>query len=230
MKKLLLLGLLAFFGSEALAQSFRFGAKGGFNYADVNGKKLNDKAHDSKLGWHAGVMVNIQYPGNDWFSLQPELQYTRKGYEQLGTAFNITNSQGNVLYTEKHNALVRFNYLELPFMFNFRTGILVFEAGPTLSYLVGADSDAFITQTLPDGTETSIELPDPGNERDKLSKFDYGAAAGLRLETENGAALGLRFSQNFRKVYDHNDPAIVNPYTNARNQVFQLYISYLIPE
>ena len=232
MKKLLLLALLAFSGTEVMAQSFRFGAKGGFNYSDITAKDLDEKLHESKLSWHAGVMVNMQYPGNDWFSVQPELLFTRKGYERTDQAFNVTDSQGNILYTQKQNALVRFNYLELPFMFNFRTGILVFEAGPQIAYLVGSGSDVFITQTFPDGTETSTEIPSSGNSREGLQKFDFGVASGLRLETSNGAALGIRYSRNFRKIYNGSaiDLGIVDPYANARNQVFQLYVSCLIPE
>jgi len=232
MKKLLLPALLAFFTTVASAQSFRFGAKGGFNYSDINGKNL-DKSHREKLGWHAGLMVNIQYPGNDWFSVQPELIYTRKGYENFSDKTEVKDQSNNLLYTEQQAGLIGLNYLELPVMFNFRTGILVFEAGPQVSYLVGFKNDAVTNQMSADGSETNTPSQFRRYSEDRLNKFDYGFATGLRLEAENGAALGVRYSQGFRKIAK-NDKEILLPtepfIPNAKNQVFQLYVSYLIPE
>ncbi|MFC5271155.1 porin family protein [Adhaeribacter terreus] len=231
MKKLLLLALLAFSGVEAMAQDFRFGAKGGLNYSGLTAKGINEKGFDNKLGWHAGLMVNIQYPGNTWFSIQPELLYTRKGYENFSDPVEIRDGQQNLLYTEQQGGIVRLNYLELPIMLNFKLGLLIFEAGPQLSYLVGYHNDAFITQTFPDGSDSSTDSPIRQYSQDRLHNFDFGLAGGLRLEGSNGAALGIRYSQGFRKLDDADTLAPGVPAApNARNQVLQLYVSYLIPE
>ncbi|MBK0403407.1 PorT family protein [Adhaeribacter sp. BT258] len=231
MKKLLLPALLIFFTTFASAQSFRFGGKGGLNYTGLTAQGTNENAFENKLGWHAGLMVNIQYPGNTWFSIQPELLYTRKGYENFSDPVEIRDSQQNLLYSEQQGGLVRLNYLELPVMFNFRLGLLFLDAGPQLSYLVGYRNEAFITQTFPDGSETSQDSPVRQYSKDRLRTFDFGLAGGLRLQTLNGAALGIRYSQGFRKLDDADslEPGVPAAPT-ARNHVFQVYVSYLLPE
>ncbi|KAA9324976.1 porin family protein [Adhaeribacter soli] len=231
MKKLLFLALLIGNGLVMQAQDFRFGLKGGFNYSDIKGKDLNDDMHRSKIGWHAGAMVNIQYPGNTWFSVQPELIYSRKGYTNYSPKQEVRDASNNLLYTALEGGLVRLNYLDLPIMLNFKTGVVIWELGPQISYLVGYRNDAMIEQTAPDGTKTTLSSEFRRFSEDRLRKFDVGLATGFRLETQNGVALGLRFNQGFLKL-DNGEAAIltVPRAPNGVNQHFQVFASYLIPE
>lgn len=228
MKRSFLLFCFVWIAFLSQGQSFRYGLKAGANYADINGKDLDKNEHRYKLGWHGGVMLNIQYPGNTYFSIQPELLYTRKGYENNSLPTQIHDNQGNLLYSRQNSGLVKLNYLELPVMFNFKSGIIVFEIGPQLSYLVGVQNDAMVIQTLANGSK--ISSPDASRmfTKDQVRKFDAGFATGFRLETSNGVGMGLRFNQGFLKINKSGDsePAVPNGY----NQVFQLFASYLIPD
>jgi hypothetical protein len=231
MKKLLLVATAILWQFTAHAQDFRFGVKGGANFADIAGKDLDENSHRYKLGWHAGVMVNIQNSTNKVFSIQPELLYSRKGYENNSLPVEIRNSNNNLLYSQQEGGLVRLNYLDLPVIFNFKVGIIVFEVGPQVSYLVGMENEATIKHTFPDGSE--LTLPSSGRyEKEEVKKFDAGIATGFRLETANGVGFGLRFNQGFIKLpKDDTIPKPGSPFVpSGFNQSFQLFASYLIPE
>lgn len=231
MKQILFLFYLLFSAQLAFSQSIRFGVKAGANYADINGKALDDNAHRYKLGWHAGLVANLQYPGNTWFSVQSELLYSRKGYENTGRETEISDGQGNLLYRAQNGGFVRLNYLELPVLLNFRSGIIVFEFGPQLSYLVGYRNDAFLRQEFVNSTVVITDDNDRRFAEDRLRKLDIGLATGFRLETENGVGMGLRFNQGLLKL-DNGDSAGRNEARapQGHNQVFQLYASFLLPE
>lgn len=64
------------------------GIKGGVNFASVHGSD-KDKfgSTNSHTSFHAGVFA--QFGFNDFFSLQPELLYTRKGYERQDSVFRL---------------------------------------------------------------------------------------------------------------------------------------------
>lgn len=231
MKKLCLLTFLWCSCLVLQAQEFRYGLKGGFNYSDINGKDLDKNAHRSKIGWHAGAMLNIQYPGNNWFSIQPELLYSRKGYENYSLAAEVRDGNNTLFYKAQEGGLVRLNYLDLPVMLNFKTGIIIFEIGPQVSFLVGTRNDAIVEQTFADGTEITRPSNFRRFDEDRVRKLDLGFATGLRLETGNGVGLGIRFNQGFIKL-DNGEAAIltVPRAPNGTNQYFQLFASYLIPE
>ncbi len=231
MKNVLLLLLLALLTLPIQAQSFRFGAKGGANYADINGKDLNKDSHQNKLTWHAGVMTNIQYPGNTYFSIQPEILYSRKGYENTGPETELKDNQGNLLLTEQSAGLVGLHYIDVPVMFNFKSGIIIFEIGPQVSVLTGVQNEAIIRQTYPDGTIQTRNDDFRRFDKDRVRKLDVGFATGFRLETHNGVGLGIRFNQGFIQLDNGKAASLMTPRApEARNQVFQLFVSYLLPE
>lgn len=231
MKHLFFFLCFAFFTLQANCQSYRYGLKGGANYTDINGKDLDKNAHRYRLSWHGGAMLNIQYPGTKWFSIQPEIIYSSKGYENYSLPFEIPDNKGNVLYSAQRGGFVRFNYIEIPLMFNFRSGIIVFDIGPQLSYLVSYRNDAVVRQTFSDGTIITANDDARRFDKSRLRNFDLGLATGFRLETSNGVALGLRFNQGFIKLdNDEGASPLVPRAPDSRNQVFQLFVSYLIPE
>jgi hypothetical protein len=231
MKHLFLLIAFIFLTLTANSQSFRYGIKGGANYADINGKDLDKNAHRYRLSWHGGALLNIQYPGTRWFSIQPEILYSSKGYENYSLPFEFTDNKGVVLYSAQRGGFVRFNYVEIPVMLNFRSGIIIFEFGPQFSVLTSYRNDAVIRQTFADGTIITANDDIRRFDKDRLNKIDVGLATGFRLETSNGVGLGLRFNQGFIKLDNGEPAAFLEPQApDGSNQIFQLFVSYLIPE
>lgn len=230
MKKLLLMGAALLWQFTVTAQDFRFGLKGGVNFADIAGKDLHDEDHDYRLSWHAGVAVNIRHRESQVFSVQPELIYSRKGYQNTGKPVEVRNAVNNLVYTEQEGGPVALHYLDLPVMLNFRKGIVVFEIGPQLSYLVAMENEATVTRTFSDGSV--LVLPSPRRfDKEQVHKTDIGIGTGLRLETPNGIGFGLRFNQGFIKLSNSENPAANRaPAPEGRNQCFQLFASYLIPK
>lgn len=223
MKKLFLFLIAVLPQLDAFAQDFRYGVKGGVTYSDISGKDLENDSHRHKIGWHAGIMVNIKPIANNYFSVQPELIYSRKGYENYSLPFEST-SQGTTITAQK-GGLVYLNYLDLPIMLNFKTGLIIFEIGPQFSYLVDFRDESFTRFTTKNGEESFVYTHFP---KQGINKFDAGIATGFRLESSNGVALGLRFNQGFIKLQKSVTDMPVAP--NGCNQYFQLFASYLIPE
>src|SRR5688572_10406349 len=108
MKKLFLFLIAVLPQLDAFAQDFRYGVKGGVSFSDISGKDLEKDSHRHKLGWHAGIMVNMQSASNQYFSVQPELIYSRKGYENHSSPFEFT-TQGTTV-TAQEGGLVYRNY------------------------------------------------------------------------------------------------------------------------
>lgn len=99
-----------------------FGIKGGVNFAEVNGSDKNVLGNTEKYtAWHAGLYA--QFAVSDFFSLQPELLYSRKGYERNDSTF-------------------RFDYLELPVLavFNLSDNISI-HLGPQIAAMVSAQEE-----------------------------------------------------------------------------------------
>lgn len=224
MKKLFLFLIAVLPQLDAFAQDFRYGVKGGVTYSDISGSDLEDEEHKYKLGWHAGVMVNIKKPASEYFSIQPELIYSRKGYENSSKPFEVRDNNNNLQYSAQQGGIVYLNYLDLPLMLNFKKKFIVFEIGPQFSYLVGYHDNSFLRQTFADGTEQIVPL----ESFQDIRSIDLGIATGFRLESESGVGFGLRFNQGFIKLpSETNDVSLPPP---GFNQYFQLFASYLLPK
>lgn len=101
------------------AQEVNFGAKAGFNIANLSGD--NSKALDEVTAFHVGVMAEIKL--SDKFSFQPEVLFSGQGYS-LG------------------NDTVEMNYLNVPLMGKYYlTKGLSLEAGPQVGFLLNAKAE-----------------------------------------------------------------------------------------
>lgn len=120
MKKVVFAIFVAGFGfAKVSAQEFNFGAKAGFNIANVSGD--NSGEFDAVTSYHFGVMAEI--PVATKFSFQPELLYSRQG-------FSIGDD------------VVAMNYLNVPLMGKYYVakGFSI-EAGPQVGFLLSADAE-----------------------------------------------------------------------------------------
>lgn len=99
-----------------------FGVKGGFNFAEINGSDKEVLGDISRYkAWHAGLFLQIAL--SDFISIQPELLYSRKGYERSDSTF-------------------RFDYLEVPVLavFNLTDNISI-HLGPQVASMVSAQEE-----------------------------------------------------------------------------------------
>ena len=98
------------------------GIKGGVNFAEINGSDKNLLGDISRhTSFHAGVFA--RFGADNFFSFQPELLYSRKGYERSDSTF-------------------RFDYLEVPLLavFNITNNISI-QVGPQISAMVSAKEE-----------------------------------------------------------------------------------------
>jgi hypothetical protein len=118
MKKLLIaatafLGLLTM---DADAQETKFGAKAGVNIANVAGDDVGDDV-DGTIGFHVGGFAHLGL--SDQFAIQPELQFSTKGAEDL-----------------------TLSYIDIPILAKYYlTEGLHIHAGPQIGLLLSADAD-----------------------------------------------------------------------------------------
>ena len=121
--KILLFFIVAImFQGELLAQSFKGGVTFGLAASQVAGDGYSGF---DKAGIFAGGWVNFDY--NEHSSLQMELTYFQKG------------SRHNPNY-EKNPAdfpyIFRVDYVELPLLYQFKTGRFIIETGPSMGVLM----------------------------------------------------------------------------------------------
>ncbi|WP_046246227.1 porin family protein [Hymenobacter terrenus] len=99
------------------------------------------------------------------------------------------------------------NYIDVPVLLKLSTQGFFLEAGPQLGLLVSE-------------TNTGSK------------KVEAGYAAGLGYQLESGLNLGLRYNGGISKVYtvEYRDANNLPAGTySPRNQAFQLYVGYLLP-
>lgn len=123
MKKLLLFAaFVAFAFTTGQAQDFRFGAKAGANYSDLNGNDADNA--DGRAGFHVGGVARIGL--SEMFALQPELLFSSQGYK-----VNFPGEDGKVVL----------NYINLPIMMDVTLAEgFSLQAGPQVGFNISADA------------------------------------------------------------------------------------------
>ena len=115
MKKLFLVGALAFFG--AMNAQVKFGAKAGLNISSLNGDVEGVK---SLVGFHVGGFAQVPLAAK--FTFQPEVVYSAQGAKEDGGDGKINLGYINVPLMFKYAIAEKFNV----------------EAGPQIGFLVSA--------------------------------------------------------------------------------------------
>lgn len=122
MKKLLVIAAVLLSAGSLSAQEFvEFGAKGGLNFASLNGD--NDEGLDGVTSFHLGLVA--EFPLTETFSLQPEVLYSGLG---------ASASEGD--------GTVKLDYISVPVMLKYYVidGFSL-EAGPQFSFNVVAEQE-----------------------------------------------------------------------------------------
>jgi len=192
MKKVTLIAFVLFIGLITSHAQVRVnpGIRGGLNFSTLT----NVEDNSSKTDFYLGGLVNIKF--NKYFSLQPEITYSRQGDE--GRYFENGRS-----YSEKYEL----NYLTLGAVAKFNFGGKGFHilGGPSLDFKIG---DNYIN-TNPENFDVAI-----------VGGVGYTLLNGLTFEAR--IKQGLMDIYGYDGIYDgdyYYDDVILN-------QVFQIGISY----
>src|SRR5690606_29333814 len=122
----------------------------------------------------------------DFFSIQPELLYSQKGFKNADTEFEVDG------FSYKRTGKVNYNYLDLPVMAKIKAGPIYFEGGPQASYLLNVNNE---TKTYLNGSLQTTERDE--KDKDGLKEFEFGYAAGLGFALGNSVNLGVRYNGSF---------------------------------
>ena len=209
--------------SSAQAQSVRLGLRAGANYSNLAGNIKNQDTYNNKFGFLGGVMLNVPLIQDGFLSLQPEVLYSQKGFENKPTEYT------SVLGKQKREGQVNYNYLDVPVLLKVKASGLVFEAGPQYSYLLTANNQTKTTTTPNVGSPTVAESQDK-TDVSALNRNELGYLAGVGYETENGLSLSLRYTGAFSDfVKSDNNSYFNGDLKNGRHSAFQLSLGYLLP-
>ena len=209
---------------SAQAQTPRFGFRAGANYSNLAGNIQNQDTYNNKIGFLGGVIVNIPVIEDGFFSVQPEILYSQKGFENKPTQYT------GLLGKQQREGQVNYNYLDVPVLLKVKASGLIFEAGPQYSYLLSANNQTKTTTTPAlGGTPTTSETQNK-TDVSGLNRNELGYLAGVGYEAENGLSLSLRYTGAFSDFVKSDNTAYFNgDLKNARHSAFQLSLGYLIP-
>lgn len=149
-----------------------FGIKGGLNYSTVTKGKFTE-GPDARTSFYLGLVGEIPVIGNV-FSIQPEVLYSRQGFE-TNTLFLGTN----------YKTEYRLDYINLPVMAKiYLAKQLSIEAGPQFGLKISEQHK---------NDNSTIETND-------VNEFDTALAAGLSFNFDNGLFLTGRYTQSINEV------------------------------
>ncbi|TXK47425.1 PorT family protein [Pontibacter qinzhouensis] len=163
--------------SGAGAHNSGFGIKGGVNFSQLRGSDKDMLGSISgHTSFHAGVFA--QFAFSDAFSIQPEVLYSRRGYERNDSTF-------------------RFDYLNVPILAVFNvTENISLHAGPQIGILMsgkrgGSEIDLAPYNTFDYGAAAGIEA--------KISWLRLGARYFLGLtDLRKENALGQKINEDIK--------------------------------
>lgn len=206
----------AFTAQESRAQGIRFGLKAGANLTNLSGNIDNESIYKNKFGFVGGAMLNVGLVGDGFLSIQPEVLYSQKGFKYDDGEVNVLGNR----FTYKGSS--NFNYIDVPVLLKLNAGGFFVEAGPQYSYLINVKDKS---ERALNGAAYSSYNAD--RNLDNVNRSEIGYAAGLGYQSDAGLVLGIRYNGSFtdfaKDGYQNND------LRNARNQVFQASVGFLLP-
>ncbi len=205
MKKMILLTTATMFAvaaglqaqTTATSNPIRFGLRAGVNLSNMVKSSDNHITTGSKTGFNAGAFLEI--PVASIFSVQPEIQFSQKGYKESGTALGTP-------YEYKRTT----NFIEVPLLAKISPvpgfGIVV---GPQFSFLASTKTQF----TVANATRETIVKEDSDN----LRKNVLGGVIGIEAGVKNFVA-SLRYNKDFQN--NNSDGTSTTP--TYKNQVISL--------
>jgi len=181
--------------------------------AGLNVSSLTNLDADSKADFYVGGQVGIQF--TKFYTLQPELTYSRQGAKVNGLYDNIIGFDPNDPAFRARSFDLELQYISLSVANKFKivNGLHAL-VGPSLDFKIGDNFE---------------------NDNDLIG-FDLGIFGGLGYTFPNGFGIEARFKQglvdifgdNYDYDYDYDDDEYYNDYVDnvKLNQVFQIGASY----
>lgn len=174
--------------SQTQAQ-VKFGAKAGLNLS-----RVTEHFETMKPGFHGGIYAQINL--HPMFSIQPEVLYSMQGgmEKDVNEILNQTISTKTTLTS--HNVIV-------PIMLQFSPiKMITIEAGPQFGFNLGMSSHSVLTTQ---GIVDSETESDYTFESDDYNMFDFGLAAGLKLNVASNVNIYARYNFGLTNVFVYED-------------------------
>ncbi|WP_017496896.1 porin family protein [Flavobacterium sp. WG21] len=178
------------------------GFRGGLNISDLSNMPENSS---SKSDFYVGALMAIKF--NKYFTLQPELNYSRQGSEIRLSYLDFDNNT-----SRRRSQKAEINYLTLGAVakFNFKGKGFHVLAGPSIDFKTNDNFDKF--------GENPVDV-------------DFAIVGGVGYTLPNGLTFEARIKQGLVDIYGYDRYDYNNE--NRRyydditlNQVFQIGISY----
>ena len=194
MKKLLFALSAVLMMSLTSQAQVKFGAKAGMNLS-----RVTETVETMKPGFHAGIYAQVKL--HSMFFIQPEVLYSMQGgmEKDVDEFFNQTISTKTTLTS--HNVIV-------PIMLQFSPiKMITIEAGPQFGFNLGMSSHNVVT------TQGLVDSETEGDytfESDDYNMFDFGLAAGLKLNVASNVNIYARYNFGLTNVFVYEDDETFN--------------------
>lgn len=192
---------LAIFTGQANAQKtkVKLGVRAGANLSNIVKSGDSDFSTGSKMGFNAAVFADL--PLASVFSIQPELQFSQKGFRSTGSFLGSP-------YEYKQTT----NFIEVPILAKIKPSAnFAILAGPQFSFLSSTKTSFNVSNT---SYEDIVK-----EENDNLRKNILGGVLGLEASSKN-FLVGLRYNLDFQA----NNGDGTSTTLKYKNQVTSLYI------
>jgi hypothetical protein len=223
MKKALFAIIFSAVAFAANAQTFSLGGRVGYNWNNVSVPNFNGTVNfKTYANTNFGLVGDIGLTNN--FSIQPELNYTQKGFGLSQTAdltlFNVPLPVGV-------NAVTVVKYVEMPILAKYRFGTegarFYLAAGPSVGYAISGDLVTY-AHAIIDVKVATIPI---NFSQVNYNRFEVGGVVSAGVELPIGKAkllLDARYAHGFNTVY--TVPVIG---ADVKNTAFGGSVGFAIP-
>lgn len=172
----------------------KFGAKAGLNLS-----RITEAVETMTPGFHAGIYAQVKL--HPMFSIQPEVLYSMQGGMEKDVNEILNQTMSTKVTLTSHNVIV-------PIMLQFSPiKMITIEAGPQFGFNLGMSSHSVVTTQGLVNTETER---DDTFKSDAYNMFDFGLAAGLKLNVTSNVNIYARYNFGLTNVFVYEDDETMN--------------------
>jgi Outer membrane protein beta-barrel domain len=184
----------------------------------TTGLSVAGYAQGARIGLKAGASLTT-FSGKDAEGMESKIGAHGGVVAELGITDNFA-IQPEVLFSMKgskdgeiDDLRINQSYIDVPVLFKVKADGLFFELGPQVGFLVGSKLKA---------DDISVDI------KEAFKTVDFGYAAGLGYEFNNGPMIGLRYNGGISKIgEDYSNSGVTIEAGSVRNSAFQLYLGFM---